>query len=98
MGFLVIFGDEVEKRFGIRCKIVNRVDILLVMEVGKFVIIEGKSLDGIIVDLKKNKNYVMININKFSYRKNEYGKKNVIIILCLSGVGIVLNLKEYIEK
>ncbi len=40
----------------------------------------------------------MINTNKFSYRKNEYGKKNVIITLCLSGVGTALNLKEHIEK
>lgn len=98
MGSLVILGDEVEKRLGIRCKTVNRVDTLLAMEAGKLATIEGKSLDGIIADLKKNKNYAMINTNKFSYRKNEYGKKNVIITLCLSGVGTALNLKEHIEK
>ncbi|MCC0642762.1 MULTISPECIES: sigma 54-interacting transcriptional regulator [unclassified Clostridioides] len=98
MGSLVILGDEVEKRLGIRCKTVNRVDTLLAMEAGKLATIEGKSLDGIIADLKKNKNYAMVNTNKFSYRKNEYGKKNVIITLCLSGVGTALNLKEHIEK
>ncbi|HBG5343571.1 TPA: sigma 54-interacting transcriptional regulator [Clostridioides difficile] len=98
MGSLVILGDEVEKRLGIRCKTVNRVDTLLAMEAGKLATIEGKSLDGIIADLNKNKNYTMINTNKFSYRKNEYGKKNVIITLCLSGVGTALNLKEHIEK
>ncbi len=45
------------------------------MEAGKLATIEGKSLDGIIADLKKNKNYAMINTNKFSYRKTSMERK-----------------------
>lgn len=98
MGSLVILGDEVEKRFGIRCKTISRVDTLLAMEATKSASIQGKTLDTIINDLEKNKNYQISSINKQSYKDDYNSKKPVVITVCLSGVGTALSLKEQLEK
>lgn len=98
MGSLVILGDEVEKRFGTRCKTISRVDTLLAMEVAKSAIIQGKSLDMIMEGLHKNKNYSVINSNNQDYKANIEDKKPIIVSICLSGVGTALSLKEQIEK
>lgn len=100
MGSLVILGDELEKRLGIRCKTINRVDTLLAMEASKLATIQGLSLDAIMVSLNKNKNYSLINTNKVSYNKKSGNnrKNNIIITVCLSGVGTALKIKEHIEK
>ena len=98
MGSLVILGDEVEKRFGIRCKTISRVDTLLAMEVTKLASIQGKTLDTIISDLEKNKNYPMLSIYNQNYKEEDNNKKPVVITICLSGVGTALNLKEQLEK
>ena len=98
MGSLVILGDEVEKRFAIRCKTINRVDTLLAMEVTKLVSIQGKPLDIAINELEKNKNYPILSIHKQNYKENCNTKKPIIITICLSGVGTALNLKEVLDK
>ncbi|MED9946845.1 MAG: PRD domain-containing protein, partial [Peptacetobacter hiranonis] len=57
MGSLVILGEKIEEELGLRCRVINRVDTILAMEAGKSAVIEGKNLDKIVEDLKKNKYY-----------------------------------------
>ena len=98
MGSLVILGDEIERRYGIRCKTISRVDTLLAIEVTKSALIQNKSLDVIIEGLQQNKNYSFINANNQNYRENAQSKKPIVVAICLSGIGTALRLKEQIEK
>lgn len=99
MGSLIILGDELEKRIGIHCKTISRVDTLLAMEAAKLATIQDLSLDAILVSLSKNKSYSLISTSKVNNNNsNRNKKKNIIITVCLSGVGTASKIKEHIEK
>ena len=97
MGSLVMLGEKIEERIGVRCKVINRVDTILAMEAGKAAVLEGKGLDTIVSDLRRNKDYSIINNTPYRNKKSK-DKRNIIITLCLSGKGTALTLKEIIEK
>lgn len=96
MGSLVILGDKIEEELGLKCKVINRVDTILAMEAGKSAVIEGKNLDKIVEDLKKNKYYSIVS-NK-NYKSKDVNKKDLVLTLCLSGRGTALSLKNRIEQ
>lgn len=96
MGSLVILGDKIEEELGLKCRVINRVDTVLAMEAGKSAVIEGKNIDKIVGDLKKNKYYSIVN-NK-NYKSNDINKKDLVLTLCLSGKGTALSLKNRIEQ
>lgn len=96
MGSLVILGDKIEEELGLKCKVINRVDTILAMEAGKSAVIEGKSLDRMVEDLKKNKYYSIVS-NK-NYKSKDVNKKDLVLTLCLSGRGTALSLKDRIEQ
>ena len=96
MGSLVILGDKIEEELGLKCKVINRVDTILAMEAGKSAVIEGKNLDKIVEDLKKNKYYSIVS-NK-NYKSKDINKKDLVLTLCLSGRGTALSLKNRIEQ
>lgn len=96
MGSLVILGDKIEEELGLKCKVINRVDTILAMEAGKSAVIEGKNLDRIVEDLKKNKYYSIVS-NK-NYKSKDINKKDLVLTLCLSGRGTALSLKNRIEQ
>lgn len=106
MGSLVMLEEEVEKRYSIRSKTVNRVDTLLAMEVGKMAFIESKSLDEIYKYCEKSRGYNIKNQNCDTLdienipndeRKNDE-KNKIIITACLSGNGNAKNLMRILEK
>ena len=96
MGSLVILGEKIEEELGLRCRVINRVDTILAMEAGKSAVIEGKNLDKIVEDLKKNKYYSIVS-NK-NYKSKDINKKDLVLTLCLSGRGTALSLKNRIEQ
>lgn len=96
MGSLVILGEKIEEELGLRCMVINRVDTILAMEAGKSAVIEGKNLDKIVEDLKKNKYYSIVS-NK-NYKSKDINKKDLVLTLCLSGRGTALSLKNRIEQ
>lgn len=96
MGSLVILGDKIEEELGLKCRVINRVDTILAMEAGKSAVIEGKNLDRIVEDLKKNKYYSIVS-NK-NYKSKDINKKDLVLTLCLSGRGTALSLKNRIEQ
>lgn len=96
MGSLVILGDKIEEELRLKCRVINRVDTILAMEAGKSAVIEGKSLDKIVEDLKKNKYYSIVS-NK-NYKSKDVNKKDLVLTLCLSGRGTALSLKNRIEQ
>lgn len=96
MGSLVILGEKIEEELGLRCRVINRVDTILAMEAGKSAVIEGKNLDKIVEDLKKNKYYSIVS-NK-NYKSKDVNKKDLVLTLCLSGRGTALSLKNRIEQ
>ena len=96
MGSLVILGEKIEEELGLRCRVINRVDTILAMEAGKSAVIEGKNLDKIVEDLKKNKYYSIVS-NK-NYKSKDINKKDLVLTLCLSGMGTALSLKNRIEQ
>lgn len=96
MGSLVILGEKIEEELGLKCKVINRVDTILAMEAGKSAVIEGKNLDKIVEDLKKNKYYSIVS-NK-NYKSKDVNKKDLVLTLCLSGRGTALSLKNRIEQ
>lgn len=102
MGSLVIMGNEIEKRYGIKTKTIARADTLLAMEIGKMAAIEGKSFDEI-------SSYCDSINDQTSYDDSVEGlkeqkikgkdKKNrVIVSLCLSGHGNAQNLKRLLTR
>ena len=96
IGSLVILGEKIEEELGLRCRVINRVDTILAMEAGKSAVIEGKNLDKIVEDLKKNKYYSIVS-NK-NYKSKDINKKDLVLTLCLSGRGTALSLKNRIEQ
>ena len=96
MGSLVILGEKIEEELGLKCRVINRVDTILAMEAGKSAVIEGKNLDKIVEDLKKNKYYSIVS-NK-NYKSKDINKKDLVLTLCLSGRGTALSLKNRIEQ
>lgn len=96
MGSLVILREKIEEELRLKCRVINRVDTILAMEAGKAAVIEGKNLDKIVKDLKKNKYYSIVS-NK-NYKSKDVNKKDLVLTLCLSGRGTALSLKNRIEQ
>ncbi|WAW14938.1 sigma 54-interacting transcriptional regulator [Peptostreptococcus equinus] len=101
MGSLVIIGNEIEKRYGIKTNTVSRADTLLAMEIGKMAAIEQKSFDEIvsyldsIKDCEVNKTEGQIS-NEINV--SDKSKEKAIISLCLSGHGNAVNIKQILER
>lgn len=99
MGSLIILGDKIEESLGVRCKVLSRVDTVLAMEAGKAAVIEGKSLDAIIYDLKDSTNISVINQKNGDFHtKASENKENILITICLSGKGTAITVKDILEK
>ncbi len=99
MGSLVMLEEEVEKRYSIRAKTVNRVDTLLAMEVGKMAFIESKSLDDIYKYCENSRSAYIKNQNDDVIKtQSERHKNKIIVTACLSGNGNAKNLMRILDK
>ena len=96
MGSLVIIGNEVEKRYGIKTKTVARVDTLLAMEIGKMAAIEYKSFEEISSYCDELSDDVVVSKSELPLEKED--RERVIISLCLSGHGNAKNMKQILEN
>lgn len=92
MGSLKDIGNIVEQRTGIRTRVIDRVDLLTVIEAARKIYLSEGNLDEIYYDL--------IN-TKCSYpfmTKASSDKPTALITSCLSGQGMALRIKDILKK
>lgn len=92
MGSLINIGEIVANRLGIDTRVIDRVDLLTVIEAVSKVSIGDSSLDEVYLSLIKTRySYPLLNLTKSD-------KPKAIIALCLTGEGTACHIKEFLEK
>lgn len=92
MGSLKDIGNIVEKRTGIRTRVIDRVDLVTVIEAARKIYLSEGNLDEIYYDLITTK-------CSYPYMtKVSSDKPTALITLCLSGHGMAMRIKAILKK
>lgn len=90
MGSLVSFGEVIEKELGTRVRVVDRVDLVMVLEATRWASLTGADLDEIADDLTNSKSTLLSPIKR--------SKKQIIVTVCLSGYGGAERIRDYLVQ
>jgi len=91
MGSLITFGEIIEKELGIRVRVIDRVDLVMVLEATRWSMLAGARLDEIANDLEMSK------FTSLCGSKPQPAKQ-LIVAVCLSGIGGAEKIRIYLEK
>lgn len=90
MGSLVTFREAIELQCGIQVEVIDRVDLVMVLEATRWTMLPESDLTQITSELRRSKSVV-------SEIKNMDCNQPMIITVCLSGVGSAEKIRMYIE-
>lgn len=91
MGSLLTFGELIEEELGIPVRVVDRVDLVMVLEATRWAMLAGAQLDEIANGLVISKKTSLLPT------KGKYGKQ-LIISVCLSGIGGAEKIRDYLVE
>jgi len=88
MGSLVTFGEIIEKDLGISVRVIDRVDMVMVLEATRWSMLAGARLEEIANEIVASKSASPVKQGK---------GKQMIISVCLSGLGGAEKIRKYLE-
>lgn len=92
LGSLVSIGDIITERTGIKTRVIDRVEISMLLDATRRVTVGNENLDEIYFNIIKDK----VGNNNVFYP--ELSKKKAVVTVCMTGVGVALYIKESISK
>lgn len=91
MGSLLTFGEIIEEELGIPVRVVDRVDLVMVLEATRWAMLAGAQLDEIADELILSKR------TSFRPPKSKHGKP-LVVTVCLAGIGVAEKIRDYLEE
>lgn len=91
MGSLITFGEIIQSQLGIPVRVLDRVDLVMVLEATRWAMLAGASLNEIADDLLASKTTSF-------YTLGHTVKKQYLIATCLSGYGGAEKIKTWLEE
>lgn len=92
LGSLVSIGDIITERTGIKTRVIDRVEISMLLDATRRITVGNENIDEIYFNIIKDK----VGNNNIFYP--ELSKKKAIVTVCMTGVGVALYIKESISK
>jgi transcriptional regulatory protein LevR len=90
MGSLVTFGELIEQELGIPVRVVDRVDLVMVLEATRWSALADARLEDIAKDLVLSKSTPLV--------EREKKRRQIIVSVCLSGVGGAEKIRAFLES
>lgn len=90
MGSLVTFGEAIQRELGIKVQVLDRVDLVMVLEATRWSMLTGAKLDDIANDLAMSK------VTPLNYA-GANRTRQLIVAVCLSGIGGAEKIRAYLE-